>query len=67
MDKTDRMEILIVEDDESVRHLLSDALNNRGYKTIVCDNAESAWVQWQKQVYSLVIVDWLVSYPAWID
>ena len=52
------MQILIADDDESARGLLSAALKGLGHVVYEAADGLSAWVQWQQSPSPLVIADW---------
>ncbi len=55
------MRTLIVEDNDATRLLLQKILETRGHEVTVCPNAESAWGVYQKKLFDLVILDWMLT------
>jgi len=49
--------ILVVEDDEDIRGLIAESLNQRGYRTDEADNGAVAWETLQQNSYDLMITD----------
>lgn len=54
------MKVLIVEDDIVTQHLFEMILLSRGHEVVICQDAEKAWDEYQKQPYPLIIIDWLL-------
>src|SRR4026208_2312460 len=54
------MKVLIVEDDIVTQRLFEMILLSRGHKVTVCQDAEAAWEEYQKEPYPLIILDWLL-------
>jgi sigma-54 dependent transcriptional regulator, acetoin dehydrogenase operon transcriptional activator AcoR len=54
------MKVLIVEDDIVTQRLFEMILVSRGHKVTVCPDAETAWEEYQKEPYPLIILDWLL-------
>lgn len=54
------MNILLVEDDQSIRLLMANKLTEYGYDVSAVATAEAAWELWQQDAYPLVILDWLL-------
>ena len=54
------MKTLIVEDDAVTRRLLEGLLRSRGHEVTACADAESAWQAYQRHVYPLVVLDWML-------
>lgn len=54
------MNVLVVEDDDVARLLLSSAIGKLGHKVTEATNGRSAWEAWQRDHYSLVISDWMM-------
>ena len=51
------MRILVVDDEESMRHMLSVILKKEGYDTVVCDSAESALKVCEKEDFDFILSD----------
>jgi len=49
--------ILIVDDEEEIRALLSDILTREGYRCRSCSTAEEAWRELRAHSYSLAMID----------
>ena len=54
--RSNNEKILLVEDEQSVRKLLTTFLNKLGYKTEVCENGEEALKKWNN-TFDLIITD----------
>jgi DNA-binding NtrC family response regulator len=54
------MKVLIVEDDLSIQQLLEQFLEARGHEVTTCEDAETGWEAYQKDVYPLLILDWIL-------
>jgi DNA-binding response OmpR family regulator len=54
------MKVLIVDDDEITRLLLSAALTRLGHEVHEAGNGEQAWEAWREGAFSLIITDWLM-------
>jgi sigma-B regulation protein RsbU (phosphoserine phosphatase) len=54
------MKTLIVDDDAEMRLLLIAILRSRGHDVTACMDAETAWELYQREVYPLVVLDWLL-------
>jgi len=54
------MKTLLVEDDATTRFLLESLLRGRGYEVTAVADAETAWPLCEQEVYSLVVLDWLL-------
>ncbi len=53
--------ILIVEDDEINRKLLTNILNTIGFKNVVeAENGKIAWEKLQDQPFDLLMTDWMM-------
>ena len=55
-----RMEVLIVEDDQISRKLLSKTLSNLGYRVLEAANGRQAWELLEQGKLQFVITDWLM-------
>lgn len=53
----DKQQILVVDDDSSIRWVLSRALQNAGFKVVACDNANDALLILAKESIAVVISD----------
>ncbi|MCK4846448.1 MAG: sigma-54-dependent Fis family transcriptional regulator [Deltaproteobacteria bacterium] len=51
------MKILVIDDEESMRHMLSVILKKEGYDTVVCEGAESALKVFEKEDFDFVLSD----------
>ena len=51
---------LVVEDDEDMRRLMERVLVIHGHDVTTCPDAESAWAAYQRETYSLVLLDWML-------
>src|SRR5678815_2106144 len=51
---------LVVEDDEDMRRLIERVLVIHGHEVNTCPDAESAWAAYQRETYSLVLLDWML-------
>lgn len=49
--------ILLVEDDMNLGFVIRDNLEEAGYDTLQCPDGESAWQQFQKKTFDLVLMD----------
>jgi PAS domain S-box-containing protein len=54
------MRTLIVEDDGDMRRLLELVLRGRGYEVTACADAESAFIAYERSLYPLVLLDWML-------
>ena len=54
------MKILIAEDDRVARLLLKSTLESFGHEVVETDNGATAWEQYSKEHYRLLIVDWMM-------
>src|SRR4051812_35757178 len=54
------MKILIAEDDNTSRLVLSATLTKLGYKVQAVNNGRSAWEAWQEDEVTIVISDWMM-------
>lgn len=57
MVKTGKKRILIIEDDEEMRSLLRDFLNDEGYETDSADNGLEAYRRLVREFFDLIIAD----------
>ncbi|MFZ5776327.1 MAG: diguanylate cyclase [Thermodesulfobacteriota bacterium] len=56
----DNITVLLVEDDQPVRELLTRLVDRHGHRTIACDGAEAALEAFREHGAELVLVDWLL-------
>jgi len=61
------MQILVVEDDPSIRMLLESLLLKYGYQVTTCENAELAWDYYQNHDIPLIILDWVLPGMSGLD
>ena len=54
------MKILIAEDDNTSRLVLSATLTKLGYEVKAVNNGRSAWEAWQEDELTIVISDWMM-------
>jgi len=54
------MRILIVDDDQNIRLLLSTFLKKWGYEVTVASDGAEAWEILQKETIYFVITDWMM-------
>jgi DNA-binding response OmpR family regulator len=54
------MNVLVAEDDDVTRLLLSSALSKLGHKVSEATDGDGAWEAWQRDHFSLVISDWMM-------
>ncbi len=52
--------VLLVEDDTGTCKLVSELLRSHGYEVTAASNAETAWEAYQKEIYRLVLLDWIL-------
>src|SRR4030042_1580367 len=57
MMETGKKRILIIEDDEEMRSLLKEFLNEEGYETDSVDNGSEAYRRLVKELFDLIITD----------
>lgn len=57
---TERMPILIAEDDEASRIYLTRVLEKAGYEVVAAEDGDMAWDLFQKNNFRLVITDWIM-------
>ncbi len=57
---SEKLKVLLVEDEEYAGRFLSDILTARGYDVTWRPNAEEAWEVYQREVHPLVILDWVL-------
>jgi len=58
--ETSALKSLVVEDDEDMRRLIERVLVIHGHDVVTCADAESAWTAYQRETYSLVLLDWML-------
>ncbi len=54
------MKILIAEDDEVSRLVLTFALKKQGHEVVAVENGRSAWEAFEKSYFPVLILDWLM-------
>ncbi len=57
MVETGKKRILVIEDDEEMRSLLSEFLNDEGYETDSADNGLEAYRRLVRELFDLIITD----------
>lgn len=55
------MNVLIVDDDLTNREALTGLAGGRGHEVTVCENADEAWISFERSESVLVILDWSIS------
>ncbi len=54
------LHVLVVEDNAGERWLFSEILRTRGHVVTACEDAESAWEEYQARDPGLVLLDWVL-------
>src|SRR5438270_6283457 len=54
------MDILVADDDRTVRFLLKSVLTELGYHVTEAENGRDAWEAWKREHHQLVISDWMM-------
>lgn len=54
------MKVLVIDDDETTRFLVSQMVSVSGLKPIVCKNGKQAWEKYQEELYHFIICDWMM-------
>jgi CheY-like chemotaxis protein len=54
------LHVLVVEDNAGERWLFSEILRTRGHVVTACEDAESAWEEFQSRDPDLVLLDWIL-------
>jgi diguanylate cyclase (GGDEF)-like protein len=54
------MRVLVVDDDDEIRSVVSEVLTDRGHSVVVVGSAEAAWERCQREPFSLMVVDWML-------
>jgi phosphoserine phosphatase RsbU/P len=54
------MKVLIAEDDEASRSILSAQLHKLGYEVVETDNGARAWEAYERELPSVVVTDWMM-------
>jgi DNA-binding response OmpR family regulator len=67
MDPRDRKTVLLVEDDEGVVMLLSEFLENSGYRVLPFFNPVQALEQIRRRAPDLIILDWYLPFMTGRD
>lgn len=57
MIKMETVKILVIEDDESINKMISDALAKEGYEVYRTFNGQEGYEVWKKHTFSLIILD----------
>jgi DNA-binding response OmpR family regulator len=52
-----KAKILVVDDDDVIRHLIHDILNNEGHKVVMAEDGEEALDQFNATGFDMVITD----------
>ena len=55
--------ILYVEDNDDIRNMVHELIENPGRRVVACADAETAWAQLQQQSFDILITD--VNLPGW--
>jgi len=61
------LQVLVVEDSDSERWLISEILRSRGHSVTACESAESGWEQFQEHTFPLVLLDWVLPGMSGLD
>lgn len=61
------MNILLVDDDQSILLFLENILKKWGHKVITCDNGKDAWSILQTEKINIVLTDWVMPKLSGID
>lgn len=56
------MKVLIAEDDKIAAMMLQRVLEQQGYEVILADDGQTAWETFQKEVFPIVISDWMMPH-----
>ena len=59
--------ILLIEDEDSIRHLISYDLKNAGYEVIGCADGASAREKGLSQSFDIMIIDWMLPEISGIE
>lgn len=59
--------ILLIEDEDSIRHLISYDLKNAGYEVVGCADGRTAKELGLNQNFDLMIIDWMLPEISGID
>ncbi|MCH1940479.1 response regulator transcription factor [Holdemania massiliensis] len=59
--------ILLIEDEDSIRHLISYDLKNAGYEVIGCADGVSAREKGLSQSFDIMIIDWMLPEISGIE
>jgi phosphoserine phosphatase RsbU/P len=54
------MKVLIAEDDEASRSILSAQLHKLGFEVVETDNGAQAWEAYERELPSVVVTDWMM-------
>jgi diguanylate cyclase (GGDEF)-like protein len=55
------LRVLLVEDDAVARTLFEEVLRQRGFEVDAFEDADTAWISWQRHRHRLVLLDWLLA------
>lgn len=59
--------ILLIEDEDSIRHLISYDLKNAGYEVVGCADGASAREKGLSQSFDIMIIDWMLPEISGIE
>lgn len=59
--------ILLIEDEDSIRHLISYDLKNAGYEVVGCADGASAKEKGLSQSFDIMIIDWMLPEISGIE
>ncbi len=59
--------ILLVEDEESIRKLISYDLKMARYEAVLCEDGQQALEKGLNETFDLMIIDWMLPYLSGID
>ncbi len=57
-------QVLIVEDDKEILHMLADFLEQKGYEVYTAVNGREASIRMEEQVYDLILMDLMLPYKS---
>lgn len=61
------LHVLVVEDNAGERWLFSEILRTRGHVVTACEDAESAWEEYEGRDPDLVVLDWVLPGVSGLD
>lgn len=61
------LRILLIEDEDSIRHLISYDLKNAGYEVVGCADGASAKEKGLSQSFDIMIIDWMLPEISGIE